>query len=125
VFLSTPNFLENNQKTNQNDNNLKNYQSTLNNNSNSSLQGYMPPNFGSKIQNNFSNSFQGNNNINNGSTIKGPYQVQDKAIISHNSRFDHPTSPRSKVGGFDNPSERFRQQDDQLSNFNRSIVGQP
>ena len=90
----------------------------------------MPPNFGSNVQNTFSGSFQGNNNINtNGSTPTGPYQVLDKASkngeISHHNRFDVPTSPQSKFGGFDNRSERFRQQDDQLSNFNRSIVGQP
>jgi len=130
VFLSTPNFFENNQRSYQNDNNLKNYQSTLNNNSNNSNQNYTPPNFGSNIQNTFSNSFQGNNIINNnGSTPKGPFQVLDKHIkngdMGHNNRFDVPTSPQSKVGGFDNRSERFRQQDDQLSNFNRSIVGQP
>ena len=127
--MSTPNFSENNQRSNQIDNNFKNYQSTLNSNPNNS-QGNMGGSFGSNIQNTFANNYAGNNNFNSSnSTLQGPFQVLDKAVknseIIQNNRFDMPTSPKSKIGGFDNRSERFRPQDDQLSNFNRSIVGQP
>lgn len=90
----------------------------------------MSGNFGSNIQNTYPNNYSGHNNMNtSGNTMQGSFQVLDKSVknveMSQHNRFDLPTSPKSKLGAFDNRSDRFRQQDDQLSTFNRSIVGQP
>jgi hypothetical protein len=68
--------------------------------------------FSSNNQNNFANNYSGNNSLNTGnsgnSPLKGPFQVLGKSInnseINQNNRFDMPTSPKSKIGGFDNRS---------------------